>query len=110
MKKLTQSDRYAIEFLMSKNKTPEDIAKDLGLSLTQVKKIVSNLSSTTPPEKTAESKKDKTKDLIIRQTSAKKNNSVAIMTHGAAQLGDEFIKNFTPNAAKTEGYIYKRSE
>lgn len=107
MRTLNKSDKYAIEFLHKQNKTEKEIASELGLTLTQVKKVIKTFSENKP---VAETKTDKTKNLMIRQTSAKKNNTVSIMTEGAAQLGDEFIKNMPTNAKNTDSYIYRRSE
>lgn len=109
MARLTQSDKYAIEFLYSKKKTVEEIAKELDVPLTQVKKIVGSLAKSSN-DKVAETKKDNTKELMIRQTSAKKNNSVAIMTQSAAQLADEFAKNMPTVTKNTDHYIYRRPE
>lgn len=105
MKKITKSDKYAIEFLHKQNKTNEDIAKELELPLATINKVISSLSTVTD-----ETKKDKPKNLMIRQTSAKRTNSVSIMTEGAAQLGDEFIKNMPQNNKNTNSYIYRRPE
>lgn len=110
-KALSKSDKYAIEFLYSQNKSVEDICKELNLTQAQVAKIIRNLTkdqvvSCPPPE----AKTDKTKNLMIRQTSAKKQNSVSIMTEGAAQLSDEFIKTMSRNTKNTDNYIYRRPE
>lgn len=111
MKSLSKSDRYAIEFLYSQQKTEKDIAKELGCTIAQVKRVVNELSSPKADNKPiSETKTDKTKNLMIRQTSAKKNNSVSIMTEGAAQLADEFIKNLPTNSKNTDSYIYRRPE
>ena len=107
MKNLSKSDKYAIEFLHQQNKTDKEISIELGLSPTQVKKITKTFANNTP---VAEAKTDKTKNLMIRQTSAKKNNSVSIMTEGAAQLSDEFIKNIPASTRNTDSYIYRRPE
>ena len=58
-------------------------------------------------EKTRPTKTDKTKDLMIRQTAAKKNNSVSIMTEPASQLGDTFLQNIAPTTKKTDDYIFR---
>lgn len=108
MRKLNKSDKYAIEFLHKQNKTNEEISKELDLSISSIKRIISTLTTSNPV--VDETKKDKTKNLMIRQTSAKKNNSVSIMTEGAAQLGDEFVKNLPHNNKKTDSYIYRRPQ
>ncbi len=84
MAKLSKTTEYAIKYLLSQGKSVEDVAAELKLKNDQVKPFVSNTETTAP------TKTDKTKDLMIRQTSAKKNNSVSIMTQAASQVGDEF--------------------
>jgi IS30 family transposase len=109
MKNLTKSDKYAIEFLHKQNKTEKEISEELGCSLAQVKKTIKSFV-VEEPQKAPEIQKDNTKNLMIRQTSAKKVNSVSIMTEGAAQLSDEFIKTLPTNPKNTDSFIYRRSE
>lgn len=103
MSKLSKTQLYAIQYLYSQNKPVQEISDELGISLSQVRRVVK--PKETP--KVAETKKDKTKDLMIRQTSGKKHNSVSIMTEGASQLGDELIKNIDYHKKRTEGYIFR---
>jgi phosphohistidine phosphatase SixA len=99
MAKISKTKEYAIKYLSTYGKKDaEDIAKELKLSLADVNKVLQ--SSCKAPTKT-----DKTKDLMIRQTSAKKSNTVSIMTEAAAQLSDEFIKNMDTLRQKTELYF-----
>lgn len=112
MNKLTKKDKYAIEFLHTKGSSEADIAKELNLEVSQVKRFINKhiVSTQTKEETTEESKKvDKTKNLMIRHTSDKKNNTVSIMTQGASQVGDEFYKNLNSSAKNTDNYIYRRS-
>jgi hypothetical protein len=103
MSKINKTKEYAIRYLFDhEKKTPESIASELKIPIKLVKEIVENKS------KVAKAKTDKTKELMIRQTSAKKNNSVSIMTEAAAQLSDEFIKNMdAKNKERTAKYIYR---
>lgn len=111
MSKLTKKDKYAIEFLHSKGNTEVDIAKELGLEISQVKRFLKKTFSTTQEvtDKIEPPKVDKTKNLMIRHTSDKKNNSVSIMTQGASQVGDEFYKSMNSSAKNTDNYIYRRT-
>ncbi|MFM7796445.1 MAG: hypothetical protein ACKO7N_06750 [Candidatus Nitrosotenuis sp.] len=102
MAKLSKTQQYAVQYLHSQNKSAEDISSELKLSLTQVKSL---LEKTKPIA--GEAKTDRTKNLMIRQTSAKKQNSVSIMTEAASQLGDEFIKSAEVHKKRTEGYIFR---
>lgn len=109
MASLNKSQKYAIQFLNNQNKSVEDIANELGLTKSQVKRFVSSLSLS--DNKTTEAKQtDKTKNLMIRQTSVKKNNGVSIMTEGAAQLSDEFVKSIPHTKKNTDSYIFRRPE
>lgn len=109
-KKLNKNDKYAIEFLHNKNMSTNDIAKETGFSVSQVTKIINSLQ---PPQTqinpTVAEAKDKTKNLIIRQTSAGKKGGVAIMTEGAAQLGDELSKTSSTNS-RLDKHIFRRQE
>lgn len=103
MAKLSKTKEYAIKYLSIYGKqSDEDISKELKVSVADVKKVLKSSVSQTAPAKT-----DKTKDLMIRQTSAKKMNTVSIMTEAAAQLSDEFIKNMPSPNARTQNYIYR---
>jgi hypothetical protein len=111
MNKLTKKDKYAIEFLHNKGNPVADIANELGLEVSQVKRFITkHIPSTQTAEDNIESPKlDKTKNLMIRHTADKKNNSVSIMTQGASQIGDEFYKNINSSAKNTDNYIYRRT-
>lgn len=101
MPKLSKDKEYAIKYLLeTKKMTPKEVSTELGINLTTVNKFVNK-------EKVSPAKTDKTKDLMIRQTSAKKNNTVSIMTESASQLCDEFIKTVPNNTKRTDGYIFR---
>lgn len=101
MSKITKTKEYAIRYMSEQlKKSPEEIAKELKVPLVSVEKLLKQSQST------KNTKTDKTKELMIRQTSAKKLNTVSIMTESAAQLSDEFIKNM-PDNTRTSKYIYR---
>ena len=100
MSKLNKTKEYAIKYLLSQNMSSEDIAKELNTNIELVDAYKTS-------DKTKPAKTDKTKDLMIRQTAAKKNNSVSIMTEPASQLGDTFLQNMSPQTKKTDGYIFR---
>lgn len=107
MAKITQKDIYAIKYLfLSQNKKDNEIATELKLSLEEVNKITTSLSN----EIDEKANSDKTKNLMIRQTSGQKNKGVSIMTQSAAQVSDEFIKSLPLTKQNTQNYIYRRSE
>lgn len=97
---MNKTKEYAIKYLLSQNKTPEEIAKELKVSISTVKSYQTE-------EKTKPAKTDKTKDLMIRQTSAKKSNSVSIMTEAVSQVSDEFVKNIVSSTKNTSSYIFR---
>lgn len=107
MGRLSKSDKYAIQFLHSEHKSIEEICSELDCTPSQVKKIIQSKLEEKKPT-TAPTKTDKTKNLMIRQTSAKKSNTVSIMTEPASQLSDEFVKNIKHNIEqKTQKYIFR---
>ena len=106
MSKLNQTDKYAIQYLHSQNKTVEEISTELGHTVSQVNKFIQTLDPLPPPPIP---ETNKVKDLMIRQTSVKKNNTVSIMTEGAAQVSDEFVKKL-PSSNKNVSHIYRRPE
>lgn len=102
MSKISKTKEYAVRYLLTQNKSPSDIATELKVPL----KTVENILDETTSEKTGKAKTDKTKDLMIRQTSAKKQNTVSIMTEAAAQLSDEFVKTIN-HTRDNSGHIFR---
>lgn len=97
---MNKTKEYAIKYLLSQKTPVEDIAKELKVSVETVRSYIT-------PETTQPAKTDKTKDLMIRQTAAKKSNSVSIMTEAASQVSDNFIKNLESPTKNTSSYIFK---
>lgn len=105
MSKVTKVQTYAVCWLNTLNKSSLDIADELNLTEKQVLNILEK--NTSPQtEQTIESLKTVTssvspkitpKDLMINQTSAKKINSVSIMTKEASELSDELRKKAQGN-------------
>jgi hypothetical protein len=90
---------YAIYYLADTGVSEKIIAKKLGTTTKVVKASLSNR----PIEKNTNIKttsgKMTSKDMMIRQTSAKGIKSVAIMTKEASQVNDEFKKNIKSKAS-----------
>lgn len=101
MAKISKEKEYAIKYLLSQGKSVEDVANELTVKANQVEKFVEKQETVAP------AKTDKTKDLMIRQTSSKKTNSVSIMTQAASQVGDEFYKSQPAQTRDTSGHIFK---
>ena len=105
MARTTKVQQYAILWLHSNNKDANAIAKELSMDLKQVEKVLeksNNIPKSTVQTASEPVKRPTSKDLMIRHTSAKKNNSVAIMTKEASEVNDQAKKqNLThPNTQK----------
>lgn len=98
MSKLTKSNQYAINWLSSQGMDADSIASELKVAVDTVKDHIAK----NQPEKSklkVKSSPVKAKDLMIRHTRDKKNNSVAIMTKEASEVGDESRKHILNNTA-----------
>lgn len=106
MSRITKTQKYAIMWLNSTNKDAQSIAKELSVEIKQVEKVLEkcqNIPQTNTVSTASEPvKRPSSKDLMIRHTSAKRNNSVAIMTKEASEVNDQAKKqNYThPNTHK----------
>lgn len=108
MAKLNKVQNYAILWLSYKGNSPEQIAEELVIDVKQVNTLLEKQTqaSENPNIKTSSSVVgDKKKNLMIMETSVKKNKSVAIMTKDASSQGDE-IKKKSP-VRNTNKNIFK---
>lgn len=94
MARLNKSQKYAILWLNSTGMSIDDISTELDIGVKQVNgvlekntNVVSQNNIQTKSEPVGQNKTS-SKDLMIRHTSAKKTNSVAIMTKEASELND----------------------
>ncbi len=106
--RINKENGYAISWLISQGKSPQDISDELGFTVKQINNFIKNNPVEQPniPISTS-STKSKTEDLMIRHTSVKKNNSVAIMTKEASERNDSMrpkLKNCNKN---NDGHIFK---
>lgn len=83
--KLSKLHVYSIQWLNSNNWTPETIAKELKLTISQVEKILAKHRISSEDTHTPT---NPINNLLITHTSGKQINSVAIMTKEASELGD----------------------
>ena len=110
MARLNKTQQYAILWLNSIGKSVDTIAEDLGIETRQINKVLERAEkpNTTNNVQTVSSPvgKSLSKDLMIRHTATKKNNSVAIMTKEASELNDQSkqINSFNP---KTQKHIFR---
>lgn len=103
MSKLNKTQTYAIKWLDSQNFAPIKIADELKLTLKQVSSVLEKNSKVAEDNK-IETKSspvsNKPKNMMINQTSVKKNNSVAIMTKEASAMNDELQKKAEQSSVK----------
>jgi orotate phosphoribosyltransferase-like protein len=104
MSKLNKTQIYAIRWLDSQGMITNQIAEELNLLEKQIVSTLEKYAQSKTPEtedlKTVKSSVvpgPKAKDLMITHTSGKKNNSVAIMTKEASEVGDEMKKRLKSN-------------
>lgn len=106
--KITKTVGYAINWLSNGGKSVEFIAEELKLTEDQVKAYLEKHK----PTKTAElpvktSSVKSSKDLMIRHTRDKKNNSVAVMTQEASSMNDEMRKKAINQPKDNLEHIFK---
>ena len=116
MSRLNKVQIYAIRWLNSQGKNPNEIATELSLSENQISKTLEKYGASldanqdkpikTVSEPVAAKPKSKTQDLMIRHTSAKKTNNVSIMTKEASALNDELKRNQASHP-RTEQNIFR---
>ena len=109
--KITKPVSYAIKWLASQNHNAEQIAEELKLTTEQVSKFLEKNSITKTSELAVKSSKIKPKDLMIRHTRDKKNNSVAIMTQEASTVNDHLKNKFMSSKSnRNANCIFKPNE
>lgn len=100
---INKTETYAVYHLADSGVQPKDIAKELGITTKQVKDILKAKMDTEKPKnniKTTSSKVN-SKDLMIRETSAKGTKSVAIMTKAASEINDQFRQSLDTLTSRT---------
>lgn len=103
MKALNKSQIYAILYLKDVNKLQiENISKELNISEDRLQNFFD-----TDYSLYTKVKKPTSKDLMITETSAKKNNSVAIMTKEASELNDQTRQSITNTKRDPNPNIYR---
>lgn len=112
MAKLNKSQIYAIQWLNSQGKSIEDISKELSITPKQIGPIIEKQATTGTqvdiPVST--SKVGNYPNLMISQTSAKKNKSVAIMTKEASQVHDAARSKLVSNKKSMKGIFRPNSD
>lgn len=97
MKKLNRTQQYAIEYLLSIDKDEDAICSELKITKDLLKQYIekNHKAKTQETEIPTTTSKITSKDMMIRQTRDKQNNTVAIMTKDASAYNDSFKKNIS---------------
>jgi hypothetical protein len=97
MARMGKVQEYAVRWLNSQGSNNEQIAEELKLTEKQVARVLEKTNEVNKENSiktnTSPVTKITSKELMIRHTSAKKNNSVAIMTKEASEMNDQSKKN-----------------
>jgi len=110
MKQLSKVQKYAIEHLLSINADEDRICRELKIAKDMLHKYMEKSGKTKQSETKelpVKSSPITSKDLMIRKTSAKKLNTVAIMTQEAAFHNDDFKKKNPTSKDSNEGHIHR---
>ena len=109
--RLNKTQKYAIQWLMHQNKSAAEIVKELKIPEKTVSNFMAkNTVATTEKTTNVTSAPVNSKDLMIRHTSNKNNNTVAIMTKEASEVNDEAKKKATQTNTKYNRNIFKISQ
>lgn len=109
MARISKANTYAINWLAQQNKSKEEIAQELKVSVDQVSKVLEQFNAVNkdgPSVKTAqEPTSSRSKNLMINTTMGKKTNTVSIMTKDASEYNDTVKKNAPPANPKNNRYM-----
>lgn len=107
--KITKQISYAINWLISQNKTIKEISEELNITEKQIITYMEKNNITQADRLAIKSSKaqSKSKDLMIRHTSHKKVNNVAIMTKEASEVNDELKKKLNNQSNRNSNCIFK---
>jgi hypothetical protein len=118
MGRINKSQQYAILWLHKQNKSNEEISKELSLTEKQVASCIKKnivvekehlVEDTKEKEQQQERKSKNSMDFMIRKTSSKENNSVAIMTKEASEINDSLKQKHRSSYSKSSPSIHKIS-
>lgn len=113
MAKLNKTQMYAIRWLEYEGLTSDKIAEELSLPENDVIKTIEKHSRSKNDETdnkvktTKSSAANRSQNLMIRETSAKKTNNVSIMTGAASMMNDELMKSVQAHNPNTEKNIFR---
>lgn len=109
--KLNRSQQYAIQWMVSQGSEVTQIVKELKIAKDLVNKFIEkNCKPNKANSIQTKSGPIKAKDLMIRQTASKGNNTVAVMTKEASQTADAFKKSLPNTTNRHNNSIHKINE
>jgi hypothetical protein len=109
--RLNKSQKYAIQWMVSQGHEITQIVKELKISTDIVNSFIEKYCKHNQDNSIQTKSGPLTsKDLMIRKTSSKGNNTVAIMTREASQTGDEFKKSLPDATSRNSHVIHKINE
>lgn len=108
MARQNKTQVYAVQWLNSQNKSPEDIANELKLEVSAVVSILEK-HHTQQESTNIKTKKSSSKSntLMITETAAKKTKNVAIMTKEASEYNDSVRGSANTNNPQTQKAIFR---
>lgn len=109
--RLSKSEKYAINWLDGQGKSETEIAQELNVTEKQVTAYLekSRVTNKKTNIKTGSSavKKPKHKNLMITNTSAKKDKGVTIMTKEASEVFDDEKKKVKRTSTRNQDAIFR---
>jgi|694.fasta_scaffold07269_12 DNA-binding transcriptional regulator LsrR (DeoR family) len=93
--------KYAILYLVNQGIEQKEIAKELGIKLTEVKKHMPKPVKDKQNNIRTTSSRTNSKDLMIMETSGKGTKNVSIMTKSASEVNDAFKKTIQQPISRT---------
>lgn len=108
--RLNKTQKYAINWMVSQKMEVKEIVKELKLQIGAVERYIDkNLEEQAKIQQKSEETQDviTSKDLMIRHTSNKNNNTVSIMTKEASEMNDEKKKKTSRASSREQRHIFK---
>lgn len=109
MPRLNKTQEYAILWLRNQGHCVEEISKETGATIKQISSVFEKNPGPETPDSMPEPAPKTSKDFMIKQTAAKNNRGVSIMTEAASQMNDAARKNYSSNTNKNSDYIHRIS-
>lgn len=112
MKRLTKTQQYAILYMLQQNKDETEIIKSLKISQESLSRFIEKNKAVQKQDNKIKTKTNttKAKDLMITETSSKRNKGVAIMTKESSQVSDDFLQNIDRQKRNMDSIIHRPND